>query len=130
MAHQVIIALGSNNRQNAHIQWASQRMALLLEQASFSKVMWTKDVKGSEHLYMNRLVAGYTELAVDDIEQLLKSYEAESHRTPDLITIDLDLMLYDGKRYHLRDWPRPYISLLIPELPLTEEPLIGATKRK
>jgi 2-amino-4-hydroxy-6-hydroxymethyldihydropteridine diphosphokinase len=130
MAHQVIIALGSNNRQNAHIQWASQRMALLLEQTSFSKILWTKDVKGSGRLYMNRLVAGYTELAVDDVEQILKSYEAESHRTPDQITIDLDLMLYDGNPYHLRDWPRPYISLLISELPFTEEPLIDATKRK
>ena len=130
MAHQVIIALGSNNRQNAHIQWASQRMALLLEQTSFSKILWTKDVKGSGRLYMNRLVAGYTELAVDDVEQILKSYEAESHRTPDQITIDLDLMLYDGNLYHLRDWPRPYISLLISELPFIEEPLIDATKRK
>ena len=130
MSHLVIIALGSNSRQNAHIQWATQRTASLLEQVSFSKVLWTKDVKGSGHLYMNRLVAGYTELAVDEIEQILKSYEVECHRTLEQITIDLDLMLYDEKRYHLRDWPRPYISLLLPELFLNKEASMDATKRK
>lgn len=130
MSHLVIIALGSNSRQNAHIQWATQRTASLLEQVSFSKVLWTKDVKGSGRLYMNRLVAGYTELAVDEIAQILKSYEVECHRTPEQITIDLDLMLYDEKRYHLRDWPRPYISLLIPELFLNKEASMDATKRK
>lgn len=130
MSHLVIIALGSNSRQNAHIQWATQRTASLLEQVSFSKVLWTKDVKGSGRLYMNRLVAGYTELAVDEIASILKSYEVECHRTPEQITIDLDLMLYDEKRYHLRDWPRPYISLLIPELFLNKEASMDATKRK
>ncbi len=39
-----------------------------------------------------------------------------SGRTKQQVTIDLDLMLYDDERYHLRDWPHPYIQQLIDDV--------------
>lgn len=116
-AHRVLIALGSNHRQPVFIQWASQRMAVLLRNPRFSPTLWTKDIKGSGRLYMNRLVAGNTLLSVSEIEQVLKQFEVEARRTHDQVTIDLDLMQYDSDRYHLRDWPRPYITKLYDQLP-------------
>ena len=115
--HRVLIALGSNHRQPVFIQWASQRMAVLLDNPQYSDTMWTKDIKGSGHMYMNRLVAGTTQLSVSEIEQTLKQIEAEAHRTSKQVTIDLDLMQYDSERYHLRDWPRTYIANLLEKLP-------------
>jgi len=64
-------------------------------------------------MYMNRLVSGYTDMSPDEIGQKLKSVEAETRRTRETVTIDLDLMAYDDLRYHLRDWPRPYIQQLL-----------------
>jgi 2-amino-4-hydroxy-6-hydroxymethyldihydropteridine diphosphokinase len=92
-------------------------MAVLLKNPRFSSTLWTKDIKGSGRLYMNRLVAGDTLLSVSEIEQTLKQMEVEARRTHDHVTIDLDLMQYDSNRYHLRDWPRPYISKLHDQLP-------------
>ena len=113
MKHRVIIALGSNYRQSAHIRWASERLSFLLDNFRLSRVLWTADIKGSGKWYMNRLVTGYTALAVDDLQQLLKKTEAETGRTKEAVTIDLDLLQYDDQRYHERDWQRPYVTRIL-----------------
>ena len=76
-------------------------------------MLWTADIKGSGRWYMNRLVVGKTELSVDDLQNLLKQIESETRRTHEAVTIDLDLMQYDGQRYHEKDWQRPYVTMLI-----------------
>ena len=113
MKHRIIIALGSNSRQAAHIHWASERLSYLLDDCRFSRMLWTADIKGSGRWYMNRLVVGKTELSVDDLQNLLKQIESETRRTHEAVTIDLDLMQYDGQRYHEEDWQRPYVTMLI-----------------
>ena len=116
MKHEVIIALGSNYRQAAHIRWASERLAWLLDECRLSRVLWTADIKGSGKWYMNQLVTGYTALAVDDLQQLLKKTEAETGRTKETVTIDLDLLQYDSQRYHEKDWQRNYVSAIINDI--------------
>ena len=116
MKHRVIIALGSNSRQAVHIRWASERLTCLLDDCRLSRVLWTADIKGSGRWYMNRLAAGTTELSVEALQQLLKQIEAQAGRTPDKVTIDLDLLLYDSQRYHERDWQRPYVANIIDDI--------------
>ncbi len=117
MSHRILIALGSCSRQNAHIQWASQRLSTLIAHPVFSSILWTHDNNpASSRMYMNRLVAGTCDMTVDEIEQKLKEIEQETGRTRETVTIDLDLMSYDDVRYHLRDWPRPYIQQLIDDI--------------
>ena len=116
MKHPVIIALGSNYQQAVHIRWASERLDSLLADCKFSRTLWTPDIKGSGKWYMNRLAAGTTELSAEDLQQLLKQTEAETGRTKETVTIDLDLLLYDDQRYHERDWQRPYVSAIINDI--------------
>ena len=116
MKHRVIIALGSNCRQAAHIHWASERLTFLLDDCRLSRMLWTADIKGSGRWYMNRLATGYTELSVDDLQQLLKQTEAETGRTHEMVTIDLDLLLYDEQHYHEKDWQRPYVASIINDI--------------
>ena len=111
----VLIALGSNYHQVAHIHWASQRLSCLLSDVRLSRILWTQDIHGSGVRYANRLIAGYTSLTVDELQQQLKAIEAESRRTQSRVTIDLDLMQYGDQRFHLQDWPRPYIQQLLGE---------------
>lgn len=117
--HQVLIAIGSNYLQNAHIQWASGRLVSLLYNICLSRKLWTQDIHGNGQWYMNRLAAGYTSLSVDEISTSLKQIEKDTCRTKDCVTLDLDLMLYDNQRYHLCDWPRPYIQQLLPDIKAT-----------
>ena len=116
MKHRVIIALGSNCCQSAHIHWASERLSFLLDDCRLSSMLWTADIKGSGKWYMNRLAAGYTELSADDLQQLLKQTEAETGRTKETVTIDLDLLQYDIQRYHEKDWQRNYVSAIINDI--------------
>ncbi len=114
--HRVLIALGSNYRQAVHLQWAAQRLSVFISDLHFSHTLWTEDVKGNGSMYMNQLVTGTTTLSLAEVEQLLKEAEIASGRTKQQVTIDLDLMLYDDERFHLRDWPRPYIQQLINDI--------------
>lgn len=114
--HFVVIAIGSTTCPVAHIHWASQRLTLLLTDMRLSKMIWTKDVKGTDLMYMNRLVSGKTSLSAEILEYELKIIESMANRTKEQITIDLDLMQHDNLRYHIQDWPRPYIQQLLPDI--------------
>ncbi|MCR5512188.1 MAG: 2-amino-4-hydroxy-6-hydroxymethyldihydropteridine diphosphokinase [Prevotella sp.] len=116
MNHAVVISLGSNSRQAVHIRWASERLSYLLDDCRLSRMLWTPDIKGTGKWYMNRVVAGYTTLSVDELQQLLKQTESEAGRTREEVTIDLDLLQYDEQRYHEKDWQRPYVSLIINDI--------------
>jgi 2-amino-4-hydroxy-6-hydroxymethyldihydropteridine diphosphokinase len=116
MKHRVIIALGSNYRQSAHIRWASERLSYLLDNCRLSRMLWTADIKGSGKWYMDRLVTGYTALSVDELQGLMKKTEAETGRTHEQVTIDLDLLEYDEQRYHEKDWHRPYVTTIINDI--------------
>ena len=116
MKHPVIIALGSNYQQAVHIRWASERLACLLEEVRYSRMLWTADVKGSGKWYMNRLMTGTTTLSKEVLEQWLKKTEAETGRTKEKVTIDLDILQYDDQRYHEKDWQRKYVVDIINDI--------------
>lgn len=109
----VLIALGSNYHQSAHIQWASQRLSALLDDVNLSRILWTPDIHGRGLWYMNRLLWAKTTLSPTQLTALLKEIEQETRRTRQHVTIDLDLMQFDQQRYHLDDWERPYIQMLL-----------------
>ena len=112
----VLVALGSNCRPDVYMTWAAQRLCVLLEKVQYSRRIWTHDIKGSGVMYLNQLVAGSTSLTAKELETALKVIEREGRRSKEHVTIDLDLMQYDDMRYHEKDWPRPYIQLLIKDI--------------
>ncbi len=112
----VIIALGSNYLQTAHIEWASQRLEAILRDLRFSRKLWTEDIHGRGIFYMNRLVSGSTSLSPDELIAVLKTIEKDSGRTKDCVTIDIDLMQFYNQRYHINDWSRPYIQRIINDI--------------
>ena len=116
MSHRIIIALGSNHHQAAHILWASERMRTLLNDCRLSRTLWTSDIKGTGKWYMNRLVCGTTDLSEEALQQLLKEIECATGRTKERVNIDLDLMQYDSQRHHEKDWQRPYIQNIIHDI--------------
>jgi len=112
--HAVLIAIGSNHQQAAHIQWACQRLSRLLTELQLSPRLWTADIHGSGSYYMNQLAYGHTTMTADRLTAVMKDIEAATGRSRQHVTLDLDLMLYDTQHYHLNDWDRPYIQQLLP----------------
>jgi 2-amino-4-hydroxy-6-hydroxymethyldihydropteridine diphosphokinase len=70
---------------------------------------------------LNQLVKAQTNLDFDALIKEIKEMELRHGRTPKereqgVVRIDIDVLEYDGVRHHLRDWERPYVKDLLPQL--------------
>ncbi len=114
--YNVIVSLGSNTLPAAHIQWACERLLATYGDVHFTRKLWTTDIKGNGIWYINRLATFRTSLPLADLEAELKAIEGETGRNTHQVTLDIDVMQYGDQRYHLKDWPRPYIQHLLPDI--------------
>ncbi len=115
--HSVVISLASNRFQKQNLLKARECLGQVLFSLIFSDELWTKPI-GSKRtdMYLNQLAIGTTTLPLDQLNSKLKAIETdfgrnESKRVLNIVPIDLDVMSFDGVRYHLRDWDRPYMQL-------------------
>lgn len=119
--HQVILSLAANCNHEKNLSEARSRLEQILSSITFSRELWTNPI-GSHCIlpdkYLNQLVRGCTQLPVDELSKWLKDTEIQMGRTPEdrqlgIVRIDIDLLEYDGQRYHLRDWERSYVKELL-----------------
>lgn len=72
--------------------------------------------------YSNMLAECDTKLKLEDLVTFLKKTEKDmgdkvSLRAEGIVLMDIDLLEYNRRRYHLDDWNRPYIKKLLAMLP-------------
>lgn len=143
--HQILISLASNVGQEAHLAAAREQLIQLLTEAHFTSAIWTIPIDNSpvniDHCsasdssanngqwsmvnsqskmkYLNQLCKGTTALGEGLLCEVLKEIEKRLGRTRNedgIVAIDLDLLQYDERKHHLRDWERNYIKDLLNEL--------------
>ena len=125
--HHIIISLASNINHEANMQAARTQLTQLLTEAHFTSAIYTEPVgngqwpivNGQCPKYLNQLCEGTTAYGFNLLNEVLKETEkrlGRTHNEDGIVTIDLDLLEYDGERYHLRDWDRNYVKDLINEL--------------
>ena len=120
--HRVLLSLATNRFQKSNLAKARQCLGEVFSDISYTSELWTEPMSSSRHeLYLNQLAEGTTELTFDELNERLKDLETSFGRTPQkrqlgIVPIDLDILEYDGRRYHERDWQRPYVTNLIGEL--------------
>ena len=132
--HSILLSLASNHEQEKNLVEGREALAQVLVSPDYTPAIWTepygKKQQSSSHLspltshpskYLNQLVSAQTSLDCDELNLKLKEIEKAQGRDDEarrqgLVPIDLDLLLYDQQRFHLRDWQRPYIQQLLPEL--------------
>ena len=118
--HQIIISLASNKDQESHMAAAREQLVQLLTEANFTSAIWTEPINSiRKEPYLNQLCQGTTALGEGLLCEVLKETEkrlGRTHNEDGIVTIDLDLLQYDGQRYHLRDWERNYVKDLLSEL--------------
>ena len=115
--HQILISLASNEQQEARLAAAREQLTQLLTEAHFTSAIWTEPVNTSrKEPYLNQLCQGTTALGEGLLCEVLKETEKRLGRTRNedgIVAIDLDLLQYDNKQYHLRDWGRDYVKNLL-----------------
>ena len=71
-------------------------------------------------MFVNQMARGATTLSLDELTAFTKYVEESlGRKRPTLsneIHIDIDIMLYDGKKLHENDWQKNYITTLIKHL--------------
>jgi len=120
--HHVILSLAANRYQKSNLAKARQCLGEVFSDLYYTTEQWTEPMSSTRHdLYLNQLAEGVTELELDTLNLRLKQIETDFGRTAEkrrlgIVPIDLDILEYDGQRYHERDWQRPYVTCLIGEL--------------
>ena len=117
--HHIIISLASNENQEANLAAAREQLVQLLTEVHFTSAIWTEPIDHSPQKYLNQLCQGTTAFGEGLLCEVLKEIEKRLGRTKNedgIVAIDLDLLQYDNRRHHLRDWDRSYVKDLIDEL--------------
>lgn len=118
--HVVIISLASNENQEANMAKAREQLAQLLTEVHFTSAIWTEPVNcHSKTPYLNQLCLGTTAFGEGLLCEVLKETEkrlGRTHNEDGIVAIDLDLLQYDNRKHHLRDWERNYVKDLVWEL--------------
>ena len=99
---------------------AREQLVQLLTEARFTSAIWTEPINCSrKEPYLNQLCQGTTSLGEGLLCEVLKETEKRIGRTKNedgIVAIDLDLLQYDERKHHLRDWGRNYVKDLLNEL--------------
>jgi 2-amino-4-hydroxy-6-hydroxymethyldihydropteridine diphosphokinase len=120
MTHQVLISLASNWKQKKNLSEARLCLGEILFQPHFTEELWTAPIGCASRpdKYLNQLVLATTTLEKSELNQHLKQIEIAMGRDTEkrrsgIVPIDLDLLLFDEERHHLKDWSSPYFKELI-----------------
>ncbi len=118
--HRVVVAVGSNMDAVEHIAAAQRILNKKFSDIRFSQVVETEAI-GIEDSppFRNFLAVFSTTMSIHDLDVFLKGIELTCGREPknrEEISLDIDLLSYDGIRYHVPDWDRSYIRSLFDEL--------------
>lgn len=115
----VVIALGSNVRQEINIDKAMYLLRSNFESVSFSDPMWTEPIglEGSDK-FLNMVAVGRTTYRKERVVEALKHIELRCGRrrgnsNRGNIALDLDLLRYGDEICHPDDWGRDYIKELM-----------------
>ena len=129
--HQIIISLASNVDQEANLARARELLTQLLTEVHFTSAIWTEPINAAANnvqcsmfhvqskKYLNQLCKGTTSFGEGLLCELLKETEkriGRTHNEDGIVAIDLDLLAYDDRKHHLRDWGRNYVKDLLNEL--------------
>lgn len=120
--NKVLIAIGSNHDAERHLK----EVRFLLKDSFdngivFSPTMQTADVNKEGPDYINALAIFETHLSYREVNTMLKQLEircgdTKEKRKQHKVAMDLDILAFNHRRYHLNDWKRNYIQELFRHL--------------
>ena len=119
--YEIVISLGSNDRQETNMIIAKQLLEQLFGDIQFTKSVWTNPIGIESDRFLNCLAIAHTKHREPQIKSALKRIEircgdTRAFRSINIVRMDIDILLFDGQRLHAEDWQRPYIKSLMKEI--------------
>ena len=127
LTHRFLLTLGSNDTSEDHISKSCEALRRLpgVVDLLFSTPRRSLPISFglSDALFTDVVVLGATTLAKEEFSQVLKALEHKAGRTaeqrrlhPEIIPIDIDLILWEGQVLKPQDLERPYLITGLQEL--------------
>lgn len=123
MTHRAIICLGSNVSPRAErLRDAFEFISGFGSVEEETEAKESADVTGRSLPYLNKVISLRTHLTLFQLKQLFQDFEIKEGRRssrwgPGEITIDIDIIIWDGDIISPTDFSQPYFSLLYNLLP-------------
>ncbi len=117
--HSLLLCIGSNTNASDNISRAETCLhALLGHSIRFSPVLQTPPIGIDGPCFLNQMAEACCSLPYPVLNDELKKMErlcgnSSLKRKQGIVELDIDILWYDGKRYHEKDWNRPYVKTLL-----------------
>lgn len=116
--NKILIAIGSNHEAEKHLDEVRVLLQDSFSDIVFSPSMQTKDINMEGPDYLNMVAVFHTGLSYQQVNSLLKKLQSmcgnsEEARSRHEVAMDLDILAFNNRLYHLNDWQRPYIQELV-----------------
>lgn len=118
----VIVSIGTSTNAHDNILAAKEILSAMFRKVKFSSCMKTSPVNGADnYYYINCLAMFDTTMSFQELKQWLKEREQDCGRNKEdtnegYVTLDMDILEYDGKHYKADDWKRDYNRKMLAEL--------------
>lgn len=115
----VIMALGSNNNQQANIEKAKEELySLFGTDIVFTKSVWTQPIGIESEKFLNCLAFINTGYSLEQTTDMTKRIEticgnSKEKRKANIVNMDIDILKYNNIVLHEKDWNRKYIKELM-----------------
>ena len=118
----VVLALGSNNEQRKNISACKRMLEQYFPGIVFTRQLWTDPIGMVSPKFLNCLACFSTTHTLYQLQVAIRNIEGrcgnrKAFRTRNIISIDVDILLYGDKKLHEADWERPYMKELMESLP-------------
>lgn len=116
------IGLGSNSEdREQQINQAIEHITTYLNKSVVSSIYETEAVNGKDAPYLNAVIYGISPVGSVALNKFLKEWELSHGRTPEshadgVVTIDLDLVIFDSRILRPKDFERHYFNIGYREL--------------
>ena len=116
------IGLGSNcEEREQQINQAIEHLSGYLSKCSVSSIYETEAIDGTDAPYMNAVIHGVSPVGSVALNKFLKEWEMSHGRTSEahadgIVTIDLDLVIFNSRILRPKDFDRHYFNIGYREL--------------
>lgn len=111
-----VIGLASNTDDaEFQMEQAVQTLQTIFRKSSVSNFYQSASISGDGSTYTNAVMAGLTEMSHNELSEKLKKLELkhgrdEQARREKRVTLDLDLVIWDGRIERQNDFEQPYFK--------------------
>lgn len=118
----VIVSIGTSTNTQDNILAAKEILSAMFRKVTFSSTMKTRPINGADnYYYINCLAMFDTTMSFRQLKKWLKERELDCGRNKEdtqegYVTLDMDILEYNGKHYKEDDWNREYNQKMLNEL--------------